>query len=510
MKNLKPINSKDDLIKAYPDRFEGIGKFPGTYHIYLKEDAIPVVHTPHKCPIAIRPLVDKKLDKLLEQDIIVPVMEPTDWVSSLAYSWKADGDLRTCLNPTHLNKAIRRDHYRTPTLEEITHELAGSTKFTKVDGSLSYYCIVLDYESSLLITFNTHRGRFRFVHLPFGLACAQDIFQRMMDQILDHCEGVIGIADDIIIHGKDDAEHDRRLHKFMRVAREHGLVLNKKKCEVKSNSVKFFGCVYDKHGAHPDPSKVSAIKEMPAPQNKGELQSFLGMVTYLSLFIPQLSSHTATLRGLLKTDVEYSWNATYQVAFDKLKSLVCEDTTLRYFNTKKPVTIQVNASGKGLGAALIQDDGPVAFASKALTPTEQRYANSERELLACVFGAERFWTYVFGRHFTIESDHKSLEQISMKNLADAPVCLQRMLLRLQDYDFTIKYRPGEEMVIADTLSIYSPEDTTEILLDISVNHVYIDAEKKRDYQLAIKDDPLLSALADTIITGWPDDIKDVP
>ena len=168
---------------------------------------------------------------------------------------------------------------------------------------------------------------------------------------------------------------------------------------------------------------------------------------------------------------------------------------------KKPVTIQVDASGKGLGAALIQDNGPVTFASKALTPTEQCYANNERELLACIFGAEHFWIYVFGRHFTIESDHKSLEQISMKNLADAPVCLQRMLLQLQDYDFTIKYCPGEEMVIADTLLRYSPEDTPEILLDISLNHVYINAEKKRDYQLAIKDDPLLSALADTIIAG---------
>ena len=176
------------------------------------------------------------------------------------------------------------------------------------------------------------------------------------------------------------------------------------------------------------------------------------------------------------TDIEYSLNATYQVAFDKLKSLVCKDTTLRYFKTKKPVTIQVDASGKGLGAALIQDDGPVAFASKALTPTEQHYANNERELLTCVFGAERF--HVFGRHFTIESDHKSLEQISMKNLADALVRLQRMLLQLQDYDFTIKCRPGEEMAIADTLLIYSPEDIPEILLDISVNHVYIDAEKK--------------------------------
>ena len=283
MKNLKAINTKDDLIKVYPDRFEGIGKFPGTYHIFLREDAKPVVHTTRKCPIAIQPLVDKKLDKLLEQEVIVPVTEPTDWVSSLAYSWKADGDLRTCLNPTHLNKAIRRDHYRTPTLEEITHELGGSTKFTKVDRLSSYYCIVLDYESSLLTTFNTHRGRFCFVHLPFGLPCAQDIFQRMMDQILDRCEGVIGIADDIIIHGKDDAEHDRRLHMFMNFAREHGLVLNKKKCEVKSNYVKFFGCVYDKHGAHPDLLKVSAIKDMPAPQNRGCYSDFRIMISQSSI-----------------------------------------------------------------------------------------------------------------------------------------------------------------------------------------------------------------------------------
>ena len=149
----------------------------------------------------------------------------------------------------------------------------------------------------------------------------------MMDQILGQCKGVIGIADDIIIHGKDNEEHDRQLHKFMimRVATEHGLVLNKRKCEVKKDSVKFFGCVYDKHGAHPDPAKVSAIKEMPAPQTKGELQSFRAH---------HLSSHTAMLRGLLRDDVEYEWNATYQVTFDKLKSLVCEDTTLRYFNMK--------------------------------------------------------------------------------------------------------------------------------------------------------------------------------
>ena len=135
--------------------------------------------------------------------------EPTDWVSSLTYSWKANGKLRVCLDPRDVNKAIKRDNYKTPTVEEITLLLAGSKKFTKVDGTSSYLCVVLDYESSLLTTFNTPWGRYRFVCLPWGLSCAQDIFQQMMDQILEQCKGVIGIADDVVIYGDDDEDHDK-------------------------------------------------------------------------------------------------------------------------------------------------------------------------------------------------------------------------------------------------------------------------------------------------------------
>ena len=510
LQHTTPLTSREDLIEAYPDRFEGIGRFPGTYHISLRDDAKPVVHAPRKCPIAMRPLVREKLDEFLDQGIIVPVEEPTDWVSSLAYSWKANGKLRVCLDPKDLNKAIRRDHYRTPTVEEITHELAGSTRFTKLDGTSSYLCVVLDYESSILTTFNSPWGRYRFVRLPFGLACSQDIFQRMMDQILTRCDGVIGIADDVVVHGKDDAEHDKRLHKFMEVAREHGLVFNKDKCAVRQDSVNFFGCVYDANGAHPDPGKVTAVHAMTPPESPAQLQKFLGMVTYLSPFVPSLSTFTAPLRELLKKDREFTWNSTYQEAFDKVKQIVCKDTTLRYFDVRKPVTLQVDASKKGLGAALLQEGRPVAFASKALTPVEQRYANIEREMLACVFGAERFHTYVFGRAFTVESDHKPLEQINLKNLADTPVRLQRMLLRLQNYDVTVKYRPGKEMLVADALSRYAPIDAPEIPLDITINHVHITPEKKSEFQSTIQDDPLLRSLAETIIAGWPEDIKDVP
>ena len=135
-------------------------------NITLHSDAKPVIHAPRKCPIAMWPLVQEKVNEFLEQGIITPVEEPTDWVSSLTYSWKANGKVRVSLDPQDVNKAIKRDHYKTPTVEEITHLLAGSKKFTKGDGISSYLCIVLDYELSLLTTFNTPWGRYRFVASP--------------------------------------------------------------------------------------------------------------------------------------------------------------------------------------------------------------------------------------------------------------------------------------------------------------------------------------------------------
>ena len=151
------------------------------YTIHLHNDAQPVIHAPCKCMITMCPLVHEKLDEFLEQEIIVPVTQPTDWVSSLAYSWKANGKLWVCLDPKDLNAAICHDHYCTPTLDEITPELGGSMHFTKLEGTSSYLCVILDYESSLLIMFNTLWGFYRFVHLPWGHACAQHLSMDCMD-----------------------------------------------------------------------------------------------------------------------------------------------------------------------------------------------------------------------------------------------------------------------------------------------------------------------------------------
>ena len=394
--------------------------------------------------------------------------------------------------------------------KKFAHKFAHSCFFTKLDAHHGYWSIVLDQDSSLLTTFNSPFSRHHFLWLPFGLVCSQDIFQKKMNQILEECQGCIRITDDITVHGCTEAEHDAHLWDLMRIACKYDLVFNPQKMHMKGQAVNFFGCLYDANGIHPDPGKVDAVHALPAPTNVTELQEFLGLVTYLSPFIPGLSTLTAPLWELLKKDTNFSWNCTYDITFEQVKEAVISDTTLRYFDPSLPVTIQVDASQVGLGAALLQNGKPITFGSKALTKTECQYTNIEREMLAAVFGAARFHTYIYGQSFMIESDHKLLESISRKNLADTPAWLQCMMLCLQGYNFTIRYSPGKEMVIPDTLSWFSPWPGPDLPLDITIHHAHITPDCKEAFQQAFVNDPEMWALADLIITGWPEDIKEVP
>ena len=448
----KCIQSTDDLARDFPDRFMGIGKYPGEYKIWLCPDAHPVMHALRKCLITLHPKVKEHLAKMEAMGVITHVDQPTDWVSSSTYVQKANGELCLCLDMHDLNRAICHDHHKMPMVEEVTHEFANLHYFTKLNTCHGYWSIVLDEESSLLTTFNSPFGRYCFLHLPFGLVCSQDIFQKKMEQFLEECPGCIWITNDITVHGCTEAEHDAHLHNLMQVGHKYGVVFNPQKMHVKAPAVNFFGCLYDANGLHPVLEKVDTVHALPAPTNVTKLQEFLSMVTYLSPFICGLPTLTAPLQELLRKDADFTWNASYETAFEQVKQAVVSDTTLRYFNPSLPVTIQVDASLVGLGTALLQNNKPVAFASKALTNAEHRYANIERDASCCLQSREilHFWS------FMIESDHKLLESISRKNLADMPAWLQGMMLCLQGYDLTIHYWPGKEMVIPDTLSQFSP------------------------------------------------------
>ncbi len=503
--------TKDTLKATYPDRFSGIGKFKEEYHIDIDPSIRPVHQRARSVPIHVCDPVKAELDEMLQSNVIVPEDKPTKWLSSLTYSQKPSGRWRVCLDPTQLNRAIRRTYHHTPTIEEITHKLRGAKVFSHLDARHGYWAVVLDEESSKLTTFNTPWGRFRYIRLPFGAKCSQDEFQRRMDFILSQCDGAVGIADDVIVFGEDEASHDKNLHQLMLTARKEGLVFNWDKCEIKIPKVLFFGMVYDKTGIHSDPKKVDAIKALDAPTNVDQLHTFLGLATYMSAFIPSMSTLTAPLRELLKKGVQFIWSETHQRSFEAIKSAICEHTALVYYNPNKPATIQVDASMEGLGAALVQEHGVVAFASKSLTDTEKRYANIEREMLAVVFGCERFHYYIYGRHFEVHSDHSPLEKINLKDIRDTPRRLQSMLLRIQNYDMKIKWVPGKKMLLADPLSRLNPVPGQAVQgLDVKVCHIrYIECANGR-LREEIATDPTMNMLKETVYNGWPAYHKDCP
>ena len=200
---------------------------------------------------------------------------------------------------------------------------------------------------------------------------------------------------------------------------------------------------------------------MPPPEDRAALLRFLNMMNYLSKFIKNYSEKTAVLRELLHNDVTSDWTESHQQTFDSLKEELANPPVLKFFDPAKSVILSVDASKGGLGAACLQEEAPVAFASRALSDAETRYAQIEKELLAAVFACRKFHDFVYGLQVTIETDHKPLISIVNKPLNAAPARLQRMLLQLQKYNLQFVYKKGKELYIADALSRAYPEEAPE-------------------------------------------------
>ena len=467
------ISSVEDLLKLYPNSFDQLGSLKGEYDIKVDPTVPPVQHARRKVPIESKAAIEEAIDYMVKQDILEPQIEPTPWVSSVTYPVKPTGEVRPCFDARDLNKAIIWENHKPQTVEEIAHQLAGAVVFTKADVLKAFLQVHLTKESSKLLVINTHKGRYRFKRMPFGAKMSQDVFQMKMDLIMERCPGVIIIHDEIVVYSVSDEDHDANLINLLNVAQVEGLALNSKKLELKCPRVSFFGAEYSAEGMHPCLKKIQGITEMTPPIDKQQLSSFIGMVTYMGNFMPHLSHHTEPLRAMLKQDAVFAWDEVANASFQKIKDLIAKSATkpLRYFDQRKPVTVQADASQRGLGTCFLQEGEPIAYASKSLTDTETRYANIERELLAIVFACQWFNTYVLGRPFTVESDHKPLEMIHQKSLASAPPRLQRMLLQLQRYNVTIRYRPGKEMLLADALSRCPSQASGEIKLDMRVDYI---------------------------------------
>ena len=499
----------ESMKEEYAELFQGLGVFPGEYKIQLKEDAEPVVHHARRIATALyQPLKEKLLD-MESRGVVEPVDGPTDWVNSLVITEKKDGSLRFCLDPKDLNKAIKREQFQIPTFEEIVTRLGGKKVFSILDLRDSYWQVKLDEESSRLCTFNTPFGRYRFKRMPFGIKSASEILQKKTYTTYGDIDGVFVISDDMLIAGTDDADHDRIIRAVLDRAREYGNRFNPKKVQYKLPQVHYMGRIVGQDGVKPDDVKIKAIQDMPDPTDKDGVRRLLGMLNFLAPFIPDMSTITAPIRSLMKQDVPWQWMPEHSQAVTRLKDILSAKPVLRLYDPSKPVAIQADASSTGLGACLLQESQPIAYASRALTDPETRYAQIEREMLAIVFAAEQFHQYIYGTEVEVMSDHKPLESIVLKPLRDASPRLQLMRLRLLRYKLTVRYVPGSKMYIADTLSrahgaSIATEDTQE---DFRVHSVTASLpatpQRIKEIQDATQSDETLIKLKDYAQNGWP-------
>ena len=524
-----PELSADVIFSTFSDLFEGYGMLDGEVHLDIDPNVTPVRLPLRKLPVPIKDKVGRELQHLQDEGIIAPVREPTAWISALLVVSKANGGIRICIDPKPLNKALLRDHYPMPTIDDILPKLSDAKVFSTVDAKNAFWHLCLDEESSKLTTFETPFGKFKWLRLPYGVSPAPELFQRRLHEVLSGLPGVACIADDILVFGcgstvtEAQIDHDKNLLALLHRCREKNVKLNRDKMKLNRCSVHFMGHELTNNGLKSDMRKVDAVLSMPAATDRQGVMRLLGMATYLARFTPAFSDVVAPIRELLRRDIEFRWDeAKHGEAFNKLKHLLTSTPVLAYYDVRKEVTVQCDSSKAGLGCVLLQDGRPVEYASRALTPTEQSYAQIEKELLAIVFAMERLHTYVYGRHVTIETDHKPLITIVKKALTSAPKRLQRMLLRLQRYDFTLIFKPGTQVIIADTLSRAYPENSavqTPFTAEIAA---LVDAEQSSELQMiasaktiqllrdSAAEDETYQLLRQQIRHGWPEREADVP
>lgn len=408
-----------------------------------------------RIPVALKDAVKEKLNDLLETDIIERVKGYSEWCSPIVTTFKDNGELRLCIDMRQVNKAIRREYYPLPTFDDLMPRLEGAKIFTKLDIKSAFHQCLLDEQSRMMTTFITPWGRFRYKRLLFGVTCAPEIFQRIMTDILVECTNVIVFIDDILIYAITAEDHEKYLRKVLSTLNEYGILLNTKKCQLAQKEIIFLGHRLSGNGISPMEEKIKAVRNFRTPTNAQELKSFLGMTGYLMKFIPDYATINQPLRELTRKDSPFSWGQDQQESFDKLKEMLCNPPVLGYFNPKDKATVIADASPVGLGAVLVQENVEkqmrvISYISKSLTEVEQRYCQTEKEALALVWAVERLREYLLGIRFILITDCKALETIFKKPVVNC-ARIERWALRLQAFEFKVKYKSGKEN-LADSLS----------------------------------------------------------
>ncbi|XP_031333894.1 uncharacterized protein K02A2.6-like [Photinus pyralis] len=459
---INKITNVNDIRTQFSKIFEQrIGLIPNvTISLTLRENSKPVYVPERNLPYALQEKVEHELN-LLEEQGIISKCPKSDWGSPLVVVPKPDGKVRLCVDyKIAVNDCLVNVNYPIKRIDTVLNSLRNSKFFCRLDLFKAYLHLKVDDASSSIQTISTHRGTFKMNRLSFGIKTAPAEFNRIIDQILQGLPKTISYFDDILVHGSTYEECAENLFQCLQRLQENDLHLNENKCSFFKDEVDYLGYVVRFNQISKDPKKIDAIKNMPRPKNVADVRTFLGMITYYSRLLPDLSTMTAPLRKLLTKNANFYWSSQCESAFIKLKGEITSDRVVVPFEPTCPVILSTDASPYGIAAVLshVENDDlekPIAFASRSLTQAEQNYSQLDREALAIIFGVSHFQQYLIGRNFTLITDNQPLARIfhpKAKTSKTTSARLIRYASYLSSFDFNIQVKRGVENQNADCLS----------------------------------------------------------
>lgn len=417
--------------------------------VYIKNYRTPEVHRNEIC---------SQVENMLNNEIIRPSVSPYNSPLLLVpkKSCTEDKKWRLVVDFRQLNKKVVADKFPLPRIDDILDQLGRAKYFSTLDLMSGFHQIEIEEDSKKYTAFSTANGHYEFNRLPFGLNISPNSFQRMMTIALSGLppECAFLYIDDIIVIGCSVKHHLQNLENVFKKLQHFNLKLNLDKCNFFCADVTFLGHHVSRHGILPDKSKHETIINYPTPNNVDDVRRFVAFCNYYRRFIPYFSEIAAPLNALLKKNAKFIWSDECKNAFSTLKDKLISPQILKFANFNKKFILCTDASKVACGAVLSQPYGnidlPISYASRTLTKGEQNKSTIEQELTAIHWAITYFRPYLYGRRFTVRTDHRPL--VYLFSMKDPSSKLTRMRIDLEEFQFDIEYVKGKENVGPDALS----------------------------------------------------------
>lgn len=427
-------------------------------HKIVTTDEEPVYSKNYRYPISFRQDISNEINKLLEQKIIRPSNSPYNsplWVVPKKPDASGKRKVRLVVDYRKLNNKTKDDRFPLPNIEDLFSKIGRATYFSAIDLVSGFHQIEMEPESIPKTAFSTENGHYEFLRMPFGLKNGPPQFQRTMNLIFCDLPNVLVYLDDIIIFSDSLQEHMKHLNVVFKRLKTHQLKIQLDKTEFFKKELLFLGHIVSEKGIQPNPEKVKAIKDFPVPQTTKQIKQFLGLAGYYRKMIKGFAKIAQPLTNALrKTSTINPKDPKFIEAVNFLKEAITNAPILQLPKLNDPYILTTDASNVSLGAVLSQmtdnKDLPISFASRTLNPAEQNLSTIEKEMLAITWAVKHFRPYLYGRKFTLRTDHKPLQWLH--SLKEPNAKLMRWKLLMEEYDYTVEFIKGRSNCVADCLS----------------------------------------------------------